>query len=402
VEGKLVARLDSETIGDIFRSALLVLAFWGLLSGLWPAIGGMTGQMAGAAESVTVTKEAGVTTAPWDTSEAPSQSWIKVHVTSNLPVNVLVVALNSRTIRVQNASGFASADDFLAVAKDSGTDVTVGGGHGGPVVYRISIHITPEAKIANNATDASVSYSLTWEIQKMDPMVIVGGLVLFSMFFVTEYMLHIRRDMRALARKVEKLGADGGVRAPLAALGAPIVPPDEGPIEEDRGGFFGRRGKASAAEDKPAERPSRAEAPSPTGSARYAQSGPAPEAFDQPSAFGPPPASFSPPPAQSFGPPPPAQSYAPPPPSYTPPPAQAYAPPPPAKAPAFEMSPPMPPARQAAPPPAPAAPVQGPEGQEPVSKVRCPQCKHIVPVFTMERPTPIRCPNCGKRGMLTK
>src|SRR5206468_5352920 len=140
--------------------------------------------------------------------------------------------------------------------------------------------------------------------------------------FVTEYMLHLRRDLRTLARKIEKMGAEGGVRAPLAALGAPIVAPDEGPEEPERGGFFGRRGKVSAAEDRPAERPSRAEAPA--SSARYAQSGPPQEPFEQPSAFGPPPPSYSPPPAQSFGPPPP---------SYTPPPAQAYAPPPPAYAP---------------------------------------------------------------------
>ena len=396
--GKALARLDSETIGDIFRSALLVLAFWGLLSGLWPAIGGMTGQMAGAAESVTVTKDVGVTTAPWDTTESPSQSWIKVHVTSNLPVTVLVVALNSRQIRVANVSGFASADDFLAVAKGSGADVTVGGGHGGPVVYRISVHITPEAKLANqNATDASLSYEMTWEIQKMDPMVIVGGLVLFSMFFVTEYMLHLRRDLRTLTRKIEKLTAEGGVRAPLTALGAPISAPSEEPTLPERGGFFGRRGKA--AEDKPADRSPRADEPAPASSARYAQSAPREEPFAQPSAFGPPPPSYSPPPA----------AYAPAPPAYTPPPS--YSPPPPAYAPppqpqAYEVTPPMPQRRAAEPAPmapqAPAAPVEGPEGQEPVSKVRCPQCKHIVPVFTMERPTPIRCPNCGKRGMLTK
>jgi DNA-directed RNA polymerase subunit RPC12/RpoP len=400
VEGKTVARLDSETIGDIFRSALLVLAFWGLLSGLWPAIGGMTGQMAGAAESVTVTKDVGVTTAPWDTSESPSQSWIKVHVSSNLPVTVLVVALNSRQIRVANVSGFASADDFLAVAKGSGPEVTLGGGHGGPVIYRISVHITPEAKLANqNATDASLSYELTWEIQKMDPMVIVGGLVLFSMFFVTEYMLHLRRDLRALTRKIEKLSAEGGVRAPLSALGAPISAPEEAPSEPERGGFFGRRKEGP--EERPADRPSRAapETAAQGSSTRYAQSAPPQDAFAQPSAFGPPPtSSFSPPPAQAYA--PPQQAYAPPQQAYSPPPSYS---PPPAVPQAFDVSPPIA-QRQAAPmaAPAPAAPAQAGEGQEPVSKVRCPQCKHIVPVFTMERPTPIRCPNCGKRGMLTK
>jgi ribosomal protein S27E len=37
---------------------------------------------------------------------------------------------------------------------------------------------------------------------------------------------------------------------------------------------------------------------------------------------------------------------------------------------------------------------------EPVSKVRCPACKSIVPVYTNERPTPIECPTCGKKGMI--
>ena len=383
-----MARLDSETIGDIFRSALLVLAFWGLLSGLWPAIGGMTGQFAGAAESVTVTKELGVTTAPWDTSEAPSQSWIKVHVTSNVQVSVLIIALNSRNIRVQDVDGFASADDFLAVAKGTGTDVTLQGGHGGPVTYRVSVGVGPEAKAAG-MTDANVSYSLTWEIQKMDPMVIVGGLVLFSMFFVTEYMLHMRRDIRSLSRRIEKLLSEGGVRAPIGALGAPVAvaPEEPEPAAEEpaRGGFFGRRGGEAPA------RATEVEAPEPAPS-RYGPPAAQPEAF-APSAF---------PPSQGFGPPayqaPAAPAYQAP--SYTPPPS--YGPPPaaePAPAPSFQVS--APPRAAAPPAAAPMAP-EAPPGQEPVSKVRCPQCKHIVPVFTMERPTPIRCPNCGKRGMLTK
>jgi hypothetical protein len=395
----MAARLDSETIGDIFRSALLVLAFWGLLSGLWPAIGGMAGQFAGAAESVTVTKDLGVTTAPWDTLEAPSQSWIKVHVSSNMEVSVLIVALNSRTIRVANVSGFAAADDFLAVAKAQGTDVTLGGGHGGPVVYRISVHVGPNAK-ASGATDANVTYTMTWEVQKMDPMVIVGGLVLFSMFFVTEYMLHMRRDIRALARKVDKVSSEGGVRAPLASLGAPPVveSPPEAPAEHERGGFFGRRSRAEAGAERAAP-----ESDAAGGRPRYAEAA-APAAAPAPELYAPP--AYNPAPAyatSSYAPAPPAPAYAPPPsysppPSYTPPPAYAA----PEPAPAYE-APPAPSARAAAaplaPPPAPPAPA---EGQEPVSKVRCPQCKHIVPVFTMERPTPIRCPNCGKRGMLTK
>jgi len=46
------------------------------------------------------------------------------------------------------------------------------------------------------------------------------------------------------------------------------------------------------------------------------------------------------------------------------------------------------------------APAPAPPAREPVSKVRCPACKSIVPIFTTERPTPIECPVCGKKGMI--
>jgi len=116
-------------------------------------------------------------------------------------------------------------------------------------------------------------------------------------------------------------------------------------------------------------------------------------------------------PPQARAPEPPA--YAVPQPAYQPPPApQPYQPPPPAPqapvyaaaptypvAPAYQPAPPMPAYAQpayAAPPPPPAAP----PAREPVSKVRCPACKSIVPIYTTERPTPIECPVCGKKGMI--
>ena len=98
--------------------------------------------------------------------------------------------------------------------------------------------------------------------------------------------------------------------------------------------------------------------------------------------------------APAYQPPPPQE-----PPAYQPPAPPAYQPPPPQEPPAYQ--PPAPPAYQ--PPPAPmAAPVApAPAGAtEAVSKVRCPACKSIVPVYTNERPTPIECPTCGKKGMI--
>jgi len=94
----------------------------------------------------------------------------------------------------------------------------------------------------------------------------------------------------------------------------------------------------------------------------------------------------------------------PPAPVYQPPPAPP-APPTYAAAPAYPVAPAYQPQPQqpayaqpayAAPPP----PTAAPPAREPVSKVRCPACKSIVPIYTTERPTPIECPVCGKKGMI--
>ncbi len=132
-----------------------------------------------------------------------------------------------------------------------------------------------------------------------------------------------------------------------------------------------------------------------------------------PPAPAPEPAPYVPPPAPAPEPapyaPPPAPEAPPAPPTYQPPVAPAapvYAPPP---APEAPPAPPtyQPPAAPAAPvyapPPAPApapAPAAAPPAAEPVSKVRCPACKSIVPIYTTDRPTPIECPVCGKKGMI--
>lgn len=346
-------------------------------------------------------------TAPWDTESAPSLSWIKVHVSvdSRTPydVTVLIVALNTRNIVVTNNSGFASAGDFLGISggKGEGRDVTLTGSHGGPVRYRISVNIADSARLLNR-TDADVDYTLTWEIQKLDPLVVLGGLLLFNMFFVTEYLLHVRREVKALARRSERAGAG---EMPSAALGMPLgaqaqAEPSRG--EAKGGGFFGRFAREAPARAPPetvaldtaALGPPASLPPAPP-QPRYAPPEPEPEPYAPPYA----PQQYAPP---QYAQPQYAQpQYAQPQyaqPQYAQP---EYAPPEPVAPAPVEAAPPPPPARTRAP-PAPPAPPAAAGGQEPVSKVRCPQCKHIVPVFTAERPTPIRCPNCGKRGMLTK
>jgi len=38
--------------------------------------------------------------------------------------------------------------------------------------------------------------------------------------------------------------------------------------------------------------------------------------------------------------------------------------------------------------------------EEPVTKVKCPACGGIVPVYTTKRPTIVECPSCGKKGVI--
>ena len=40
------------------------------------------------------------------------------------------------------------------------------------------------------------------------------------------------------------------------------------------------------------------------------------------------------------------------------------------------------------------------EGPKALYKVKCPGCKNVIPVYTKERPLKIRCPSCGKEGVL--
>jgi hypothetical protein len=347
---------------------LLVLAFAGILAGVWPALGGATGIWAGAAESTTVRKPEGVQTAPWVTEVAPSISWIHVEVSASDDVEVRVIALSQRRIEISNESGFAAADDLLAIGGGlgEGREVRLSGSHGGPVRYMIVVTIAQSAQRLN-VTEENIDYTLTWQVHKLDPLVFLMGLILFGMFFVTEYILSLKRDLKLIARRLERLAGDAG-RAPLAALGAPIelpppvaIPASDAPLlPGGSGGLFGRRGRDVPPPQEVRPLPPPAPAPPPLPYAATAQ----PSMLAPPSPMAP--AAESGPLAR------PAPS-----------PRSPAAPPPPAPAP---------------PPVAPLSPAQ----PEPVSRVRCPQCKHIVPVYTAERPTPIKCPNCGKRGMLTK
>ncbi len=407
-------RFSAEMIGEGIRILLFVVAITTLLFGLWPWIGGSLGVYALPAESTSVTKEAGVAVIQWDTQDAPSLSWIHVHVTADQEVDVRIVATNHRQLVVHNQSNLAVQEDLSVVAgggsngQGIGREVDLSGSRGGPTHYIIFVQASDNARLLN-ITDRQISYKLEWEIHKLDPTVVLSGLVLFAMFFVTEYLLHFRADIRALARRVDRMGTEGGApaRGGAAALGAPALPyaasardrgppvreeepasasafpsEPESPAREGRRRLFGR--SASGQEVPPAtEEEALPEAPPPTVTDPYA-----PPAYRQPSY-----AASAPPQAEEVEEP-----------EYYPPPAPPAPARPAPQAPPRRAAPPPPPAppRQAPPAPPTAPAPAAPPAAEPVTRVRCPQCKHIVPVYTAQRPTPIKCPNCGKKGMLTR
>jgi hypothetical protein len=50
--------------------------------------------------------------------------------------------------------------------------------------------------------------------------------------------------------------------------------------------------------------------------------------------------------------------------------------------------------------PEPASPMEGAPEMKPVGKVRCSQCKTVIPLYSSKRPLEIKCTNCGKVGVL--
>jgi|GEM_PF-1570459 len=50
--------------------------------------------------------------------------------------------------------------------------------------------------------------------------------------------------------------------------------------------------------------------------------------------------------------------------------------------------------------PPPTQPAQPAQPKEPLTRIKCPGCKEIIPIYTAERPLKVSCPKCGKQGML--
>ncbi len=241
--------------------------------------------------------------------------------------------------------------------------------------------VEPDGSIPSEA-----DYDITVRAYTINIALIVAGLLFYAIFIflgIFEYLSTISRTLKSgvpmageaavEASDLEALLEPGAVAPAAAPAMAPIPPPVPEP---------------------PA-------APAPTSYDAMAVPQPLEAAAIPPPAA---PAPMAPPPVPET----PTPYTPPPPPDLPPPPAVAPVAP---VAPAYQVPGPVaapvaaPPPAAVAPAPPPVAPAPAPApavavAPEPVSKVRCPACKSIVPVYTNERPTPIECPTCGKKGMI--
>jgi len=229
---------------------------------------------------------------------------------------------------------------------------------------------------------STVEYTITIRAYTFNMLLIAVGLLFYAIFIflgIFEYVASISRTLKQgvpmapemaegadLEALLEPAAAGGMAMAAMAPAPEPAPPPEAAPTSYDA--LYGGA-------PTPAPAPAPAPAPEPV---------PMAPALEPAAAYAPPPPPVVPPPAPVA----PPTYQAPPPPVV----AAPMAAPAPAPAPAPALAPAPVPAPAAAPAPAPVA--------DPMSKVRCPSCKSIVPVYTTDRPTPIECPTCGKKGMI--
>jgi outer membrane biosynthesis protein TonB len=264
-------------------------------------------------------------------------------------------------------------DEFLAAGEKSeriGRNVELSDFTAVGAQYWVRV-VEPDGSIPSTE-----EYTITIRAYTFNMVLIAVGLLFYAIFIflgIFEYVASISRTLKQGVPMTTEMAEGADLEAllePAAAGGAPaaapqpeVAPPTEAaPTSYDS--LYG--GAPPAAVPEPAPAP----APMPEPISPYAPP-PPPEV--------PPPAAIAAPAYQA--PPPPVAA------------APAVAPPPPVAAPPAPAPAPAP-APEPAPAPAPAA------AAEPVSKVRCPACKSIVPVYTADRPTPIECPTCGKKGMI--
>jgi len=348
-----------EMLTLVFKIVLLILAALSIIFGFFAdTVNPQSQEMQFKSAQGKTEPDAGYVTPVYD----PWTS-VKVTVTSSAEVEVQLYASHYRggTLSKDAANNTILRDEWLAAGKESertGTDVVLKDFSRTSAYYWVKV-VEPGTSIPSD-----VEYSVHFKAKTIDIGLIGIGLILYAVFVMMGVLENLQSITAMLKAGVPMKGEEAGKEG-LEAL---LEPTGQAP--------------AAAAPAAPAsyEALYGAPPPKPVAPAR------APE---PPAYAAPPPPVYQPAPQYQAAPPPPAPTY------------QQYQAPPP-QAPAYQPPPP-PPAYAAPPPPqyaAPMAPAPAPPAREPVSKVRCPACKSIVPIFTTERPTPIECPVCGKKGMI--
>ena len=355
-----------EMLSLVFKIVLLILAALSIIFGFFAdTVNPQSQEMQFKSAQGKTEPETGYVTPAYD----PWTS-VKVTVTSSAEVEIQLYASHYRggTLSKDASNNTILRDEWLAAGKESertGTNVVLKDFSRTSANYWVKV-VEPGTSIPSD-----VEYTVHFKAKTIDLGLIGIGLILYAVFVMMGVLENLQGITAMLKSGVPMKGEEAG-REGLEAL---LEPTGQAP------------GAAAPAAPTSYEALYGAPPPRPAAPARA----PEPPAYAAPPP--PPPSVYQPaPPQYQAPPPPPAQMYQQAAPQYqAPPPAPFYQPPP------------APPAYAAPPPPQYAAymaPAPAPPAREPVSKVRCPACKSIVPIFTTERPTPIECPVCGKKGMI--
>ena len=361
-----------DALSFVFKVILLGLAIIMIIFGLvTDLLNGENQELAFTSPEGKTMPEEGYVTPVYD-----GMTYVTVSVKSKgTDVEVHLYSANYRGGKVikDSDNNTVIRDEYLAAGEKSeriGRDVKLSDFTAVNAQYWVRV-VEPDGSIPSTE-----EYEITIRAYTFNMVLVAVGLLFYAIFIflgIFEYVASISRTLKhgvPMASEVAE-GADleallepaaaGGVAAAAMAAGPEPAPPGAAPAPTSYDALYGVQPLAAVPEPAPA-----------------------------PMAFAPEPVS----------------PYAPPPPPVVPPPAPvappAYqAPPPPAPAMVAPAPAPAPAPAVAPPPVAAPAPAMAPAvAAEPVSKVRCPACKSIVPVHTLDRPTPIECPTCGKKGMI--
>ena len=362
-----------EALSFLFKVILLGLAILLIIFGLYPKLINGENQQVHFESPANKTMPA----EGYFTEILDPLTYVSVKVDASKDVEVHLYVTTYRGGKVISDGNFSLVRDEWLAAGEKGERIGRSVELSDFTAYRARYWVKVVEPEGSDPSDAE--YTVDIKAYTVDMTLIIAGLLFYAIFIflgIFEYLSSINRTLKAgIAMRPEEMAEASDLEALLEPGAAPAAPPT-----------------APAPPAPPTALPSyeayAREQPPPAPAPPPAAPAPPPEAPMAPEPYAPP--AYTPPPAPA----PPPEAAAPAPPAYQPPPPPPAAPPPAAPPPAAPA--PAAPA-PAVPPPAPAP---APAAREPVSKVRCPACKNIVPVYTNERPTPIECPTCGKKGMI--